>query len=279
MAANHIGLHGSPRPQRLVCCSRKNQSNWWGAVQPLVTYSFLGSPLRFTRRKGHGRWVVAEVVWHSLAKTVVIAAAAELITVQNLDRHKRPHCQQEIQSARVCSLSKAPIQDFNVRTSTLGDCPSYTGCRGRSGKRVEKEVRKSIIPITRCFSWGGRVGKMTPMPVFFGIWVDTCQYLLWIEVCMKVILMSRNCDLILQIWAMSHIFMFINHTKSTFMSQTTRSVRRWHPSSVIFVVENILQSEPFLSVRGRGFLKNPAVVLQMVIVSDILQLAVLTPGS
>lgn len=195
------------------------------------------SPLRFTRRKGYGRWVVAgvRVVWHPLAKTVVMAAAAELITVQNRDRHKRPDCQQEIQSARACSLSKAPIQDLSVCTSILRDCASYTGCHGRSGQRVEKEVRKSIIPITGCFSWGGRVGKVTPMPVFFGIWVDTCQYLLWMEVCMKVILMSRNCDSILQTWAMSHIFIFINHTKSTFMPQTTRSVRRWHPSSVIFV--------------------------------------------
>lgn len=31
---------------------------------------------------------------------------------------------------------------------------------------------------------------------------------------MKVILMSRNCESILQIWAMSHVSVFLNHTKS-----------------------------------------------------------------
>ena len=206
------------------------QCNGWYLIPSLgVLWDLQGE-----RGMGGGWWQKWGLC-DTLAKTVVRAAAAELITAQNLDSHKRPDCQREIQSARVCSLSEAPIQDINVHTSILRDCASYPGCRGHSGQRVKKEVRKSIIPTTRCFSWGGRVGRVTPMPVFFGIWVDTCQYLLWIEVCMKVILMSRNRDLILQIWAMSHIFRFINHTKSTFMSQATRSVRRWHPSSVIFV--------------------------------------------
>lgn len=140
-----------------------------GAVQQVVTIPSLES---FEIYKEKGVWEVGggrgEGCGDILYKTVVMAAAAELITVQNRDRHKRPDCQQEIQSARACSLSKAPIQDLSVCTSILRDCASYTGSRGRSGQSIEGS-KKVDIPITGCFSWGGRVGKVTPMPVFFGI--------------------------------------------------------------------------------------------------------------
>lgn len=58
------------------------------------------------------------------------------------------------------------------------------------------------------------------------MWVDACQYSQWIEVCVKVILMSRNCDSILHFSAMSYVFIFLNHTKSTFPPYAMRSVRR-----------------------------------------------------
>lgn len=244
MAANHVGLCGSPRPQKqkdwAVCGSKKNQSNWWRAEQQEATCSFLGVLWGLQEKgvwwadggSGEGGLAVscqdcmcegsssrADNGLKLFTEKDTVPAKISRPPTGNTMNQDQPSPEAPTQCSHTCSSQHIGI----------------VGTRDRKWRRIEE--RKSIAPTMRCFCWGGRVEKATLMPVFFGIWVDACQYLQWIEACMKVILMSRNCDSILHFWAMSYVFIFLNYTESTFLHHAIRSVKRL--VSVIFVASSL----------------------------------------